>query len=92
MTLAFSTRAWRDLQRWFAEDPRQLKRILRLIEDTRRDPTGGIGKPEILRGLGYELWSKRITHEHRMLFQFGDDYLRIISIRGHNIWKIEDVI
>jgi toxin YoeB len=92
MTLTFSTRAWADLRHWFDEDARELKRILRLIEDTRRNPSGGIGKPEQLRGLGYQVWSKRITHEHRMLYQFDAEGLRIVSLRDHNVWNPTDLV
>lgn len=51
------------------------KRLLRLIEETARDPFGGIGKPEPLRGELSGWWSKRIDHEHRLVYQADDERL-----------------
>jgi len=46
--------------------PRILLRILSLLEEIRRDPFRGTGKPEPLKGLGAGVWSRRITQEHRL--------------------------
>ncbi|GMA18023.1 type II toxin-antitoxin system YoeB family toxin [Arsenicicoccus piscis] len=48
MRLAFTPIGWADYTYWLAADRQNLKRINRLIDDSLRDPTLGIGKPEPL--------------------------------------------
>jgi toxin YoeB len=56
--------------RWFRDrDPDTAKRIDRLIDDVRRRPFVGIGKPEPLRGALAGWWSRRITSEHRLVYR-----------------------
>jgi toxin YoeB len=56
--------------RWFgAQDPRSAARIDRLIEEIKRKPFAGIGKPEPLRGTLTGWWSRRITGEHRLVYR-----------------------
>jgi toxin YoeB len=56
--------------RWFrARDPRMATRIDRLIEDIKRRPFAGIGKPEPLRGTLTGWWSRRIAGEHRLVYR-----------------------
>ena len=59
------------------------KRIVELVEDTRRHPEEGIGKPERLKyGLAGK-WSRRITDKHRMVYAVEDSLLVIHSLKGH---------
>ena len=60
-----------------------LKRINDLIKDIKRDPFTGFGKPEALE---YELsgcYSRRIDHEHRLVYMVEDETIIIISCRFH---------
>ncbi|MDK3157889.1 Txe/YoeB family addiction module toxin [Kamptonema cortianum] len=59
------------------------KRILKLIEETRREPFSGIGKPEPLRGELSGWWSKRIDGEHRLVYKVENGILVILQARGH---------
>ncbi len=43
--------------------PKVLSRIIRLIAETTRTPRTGMGKPERLKHLGGEVWSRRITEK-----------------------------
>lgn len=56
--------------RWFRQsDPRVAQRIDRLLDDIKRRPFTGIGKPEPLRGILSGWWSRRITGEHRLVYR-----------------------
>jgi toxin YoeB len=56
--------------RWFREsDPRIAARIDRLLDEIKRRPFTGIGKPEPLRGSLTGWWSRRITGEHRLVYR-----------------------
>ncbi|MDX2227289.1 MAG: Txe/YoeB family addiction module toxin [Verrucomicrobiae bacterium] len=59
------------------------KRLLRLIEETQRNPLGGIGRPEPLKGELAGWWSKRIDQEHRLIYCVEEDRLIIAQARGH---------
>ena len=83
MDVEFSARAWADFLYWVGNDTRMLKRLVRVIEDARRDPFSGIGKPEPLRGNLSGLWSRRIDREHRLVYAVNDETLLIHSCRYH---------
>jgi toxin YoeB len=60
-----------------------LQRINRLIEEIRRDPFTGIGKPEPLRHALAGYWSRRIDDEHRIVYKPTADSLLIAQLRHH---------
>jgi toxin YoeB len=80
--LTFTERAWDDYPSW-ANDRPMLRRIHRLIQETMREPFEGIGKPEPLKGQLSGYWSRRIDHEHRLVYKAQDDQLVIIAARHH---------
>lgn len=57
----------------FAKIKKVSERILNLIEATILNPTEGIGKPEHLKYLPGSTWSRRITQEHRLVYQISSD-------------------
>jgi len=80
--LTFTERAWDDYVSW-ANDRPMLERIHRLIQETMREPFEGIGKPEPLKGQLSGYWSRRIDHEHRLVYKAQDDQLLIVAVRHH---------
>ena len=83
MRIIFTHSAWRDYV-WFQEQERKLvKRINQLIKETIRSPFAGIGKPEPLKGDLSGYWSRRVTHEHRMVYTVKENDLVIIALRFH---------
>ena len=83
MRLAWTARGWEDYVYWQTADRSMLKRINRLIDDTLRHPFEGIGKPEPLKYRGDNVWSRRITDEHRLVYVVGDGELVIAEARFH---------
>jgi toxin YoeB len=81
--LVFTPQGWEDYTHWQTADRSILKRINRLIDDALRDPTDGIGKPERLKYGIVGAWSRRITDEHRLVYQVVDDDLVILQARYH---------
>lgn len=69
MKLVFSPTAWRDYQYWQANDVKALARLNALIEDCRRHPFQGIGKPEPLGGNLSGWWSRRLNSEQRLVYR-----------------------
>ncbi|WP_292944659.1 MULTISPECIES: Txe/YoeB family addiction module toxin [unclassified Mucilaginibacter] len=46
-------------------------------------PFEGIGKPEALKHQLVGKWSRRINHEHRLIYSFDNDIISIYSLKGH---------
>ena len=81
MNILFTDIGWQDYQYWLATDRSILKRINRLIEECRRNPFEGIGKPEALKHQLAGYWSRRITEEHRLVYAVEDDQVVVITAR-----------
>jgi toxin YoeB len=72
-----------DLSYWVKTDRKVALKILELVEAIVRDPFTGIGKPEHLRYLGINAWSRRITQEHRIVYVVDDKKIDFIQCRYH---------
>jgi toxin YoeB len=72
-----------DLRYWVSEDREIALKVLKLIESARRDPHRGEGKPEPLRHLGPDIWSRRITHEDRLVYRVLTDGIDVLQARYH---------
>ncbi len=87
MRITFSDEGWDDYQHWVTHDRAVLRKINRLIGESRRTPFSGIGKPEPLQGELKGFWSRRITQEHRFIYRMtgaGEDQtLEILACRYH---------
>lgn len=81
--LEFDPAALEDLAWWVQQDRKKAVRILRLIQETQRDPFGGIGKPEPLKHELAGCWSKRIDDEHRLVYQVLNEKIRVLACRYH---------
>jgi toxin YoeB len=60
-----------------------VERIKKLVKEVQREPFSGVGKPEPLKHALSGFWSRRITDEHRMVYQIKDDNLLIAQLRYH---------
>jgi toxin YoeB len=72
-----------DLRWWVQTDRKLALRVLSLVDAIVRDPFTGIGKPEPLKRLGPNLWSRRINDEHRIVYVVGDDRILFVEARYH---------
>ena len=82
MKISFTRHGWEDYISW-ANERATLKRINRMIEEATRDPAVGIGKPERLSHNLSGYWSRRITDEHRLVYQLRDEELVVVQARYH---------
>ena len=83
MNKVFTDIAWSEYLYWQSEDKKILKRINELIKDIEKNGNQEKGKPEPLK---YELkgyWSRRVTHEHRLIYSIDDGNIYIVKCRGH---------
>lgn len=49
-SIEFHHEAFKEFTEWATIDKAIFKRLVRIIEETKRDPFNGIGKPEPLKG------------------------------------------
>ena len=75
---------FREDLRWWVENNRSTAlRVLTLVEAVLADPLRGIGKPVPLK---YELtgaWSRRITQEHRLVYEVTGKRVDFLQARYH---------
>jgi len=85
--IVFSDQAWDDYQHWVNNDLNTLERLNSLIEQCRRTPFKGTGKPEPLKGILQGWWSRRINQADRLVYRVesaGDaQRLEIAQCRFH---------
>ena len=72
-----------DLRYWVGTNRKTALRALDLVEAILKDPLTGIGKPEPLKGLGSDVWSRRLTEEHRIVYLVGNDRIDFLQARYH---------
>lgn len=81
MNVTFWPTAWEDYRYWQDHDPRMLEKLNGLIEECRRHPFKGTGKPEPLSGNLAGWWSRRINQEHRLVYRVaGTDREQVLQV------------
>ena len=83
MNVTFTPTALDDLRYWLKTDKRQAERVLALLEEIRRTPFEGTGKPEPLRFQLAGCWSRRIDREHRLVYLVEETEIVVIACRYH---------
>lgn len=83
MRITFSSHSWADYLYWQQTDKKILKRINELVKDIQSTPFEGKGKPEPLKHNLAGFWSRRITEEHRLVYEISGDDLLIAACRYH---------
>ncbi|MBQ9521704.1 MAG: Txe/YoeB family addiction module toxin [Oscillospiraceae bacterium] len=81
--ISFTERGFEEYLFWQGQDRKTLKRINILLQDIRRNPFDGIGKPEALRENLTGLWSRRIDGVNRLVYHVSDEKITIHQCRGH---------
>jgi toxin YoeB len=54
-----------------------------MMEAVMRDPFQGIGKPEHLKQLRGNVWSRRINEADRLVYEVFDDRVEFLQARYH---------
>jgi toxin YoeB len=83
MNLVFSDTALLDLAYWNKNEPGKTEKISALLADIMHTPFSGLGKPEPLQHALRGYWSRRINHEHRLVYKVEKDTVYVASCRFH---------
>ena len=68
---------------WAKKDSDKVNKILDLVEIVCQNPFEGIGKPEPLKYIGANIWSRRINLEHRLVYRIQDNRIYFLQCRYH---------
>ncbi len=79
----FSSRFKEDLAWWFKQDFKVASKILDLVTAVMDNPFEGIGKPEPLKYMDENIWSRRINLEHRLVYCVGNTQIDFLACRYH---------
>ncbi len=83
MLITFTEYGMEDYNYWVLNDKKITKRLVRLIQDITRNPFDGLGKPEPLRNNLKGKWSRRLTIEHRIIYEVRQNEIIIYQCRYH---------
>ena len=81
--ILFSADALRHLDEWKLTQPKIAVKIVALITEISETPFTGSGKPELLKHNLKGKWSRRITREHRLVYEVSESFIKIISCKFH---------
>ena len=79
----FSSQFKEDLAWWFKHDKKKASKILDMVSVVMENPFQGIGKPEPLKYLDSDIWSRRIDLEHRLIYRVGKTQIDFLACRFH---------
>lgn len=83
MKVVYAGKAQEDRDYWQENSIKILERIDTLINDIKRHPFTGIGKPEPLKFKFSVYWSRRINQEHRLVYKVHENVIYIVQCRFH---------
>ena len=84
MEIELTEDAKQDLEFWRKSKNVKIQhRISELMNSIRQSPFEGIGKPEPLKHNLKGKWSRRIDHEHRLVYEITNGIIYILSMKGH---------
>jgi toxin YoeB len=84
MEIDYTLQAKEDLAYWKkVNNVIVLKKIRKLIESILETPFEGIGKPEPLKYSLSGTWSRRISQEHRLVYEVTGKLITVLSMKGH---------
>ena len=83
--IVFSEDARKDLKELKKKAPYAIEKLSRLLEEMQIHPRTGTGQVEVLKGYDGNVYSRRITREHRVVYRVCDEVVEVLvlSAFGH---------
>ncbi|MEO0940935.1 MAG: Txe/YoeB family addiction module toxin [Cyanobacteria bacterium J06642_12] len=72
-----------DLKHLARTNPAAYDKVWRMIDECLEHPFTGTGKPEPLKHIGSDIWSRRITLEDRLVYRVGNAKIDFLTCRFH---------
>ncbi|MFI5140150.1 MAG: Txe/YoeB family addiction module toxin [Sphingobacteriales bacterium] len=88
MEIIYTPRAVEELKYWKKSGNKAIQsKIQKLLDAIQDNPYEGTGKPEPLKHELSGAWSRRITEEHRLVYEVNEKneiiVLNVFSLKGH---------
>ncbi|MBR6001299.1 MAG: Txe/YoeB family addiction module toxin [Bacteroidales bacterium] len=84
-SIVFSEDAKKDLKELNKKAPLAIPKLSKLLDELREHPRTGTGQIEQLKGYDGNVYSRRITQKHRIVYRIYDDVgeILVLSTFGH---------
>ena len=79
----FTEEAQNDVLLLQRHNPQAVKKLAKLIAELREHPRTGTGQVEQLKHFKNETWSRRITREHRLVYEIHDGQVLVIVVSSY---------
>ena len=76
--LVFDLRFLEDLTFWVDTNRKTALRLLSIMEEIRRNPFEGTGKPERFKYQDANVWSRRLTQTDRIVYLVSEDRIEFL--------------
>ena len=89
-TISFSSDAKKDLKLLNKKAPNAIPKLSKLLEELSEHPRTGTGQVEQLRGYDGNIYSRRITQEHRLIYRIFEQEVQVLVLAtyGHYLRRI----
>ena len=89
-TISFSSDAKKDLKLLNKKAPNAIPKLSKLLEEISEHPRTGTGQVEQLRGYDGNIYSRRITQEHRLIYRIFEQEVQVLVLAtyGHYLRRI----
>lgn len=84
-TITFADEALADIRQLKQKEPRLIKKLVSLISEIQEHPRTGTGQAERLKHYEGEVWSRRISKKHRLVYKIIENRVEVyvVSAYGH---------
>ncbi|MBQ0094868.1 MAG: Txe/YoeB family addiction module toxin [Bacteroidetes bacterium] len=86
--IVFSSDAKKDLKLLQKKAPQALPKLVKLLDELKTHPKTGTGQVEPLKGYDGTVYSRRITHEHRLIYKIYDDVVEVLNLSAFGHYKV----
>ncbi|MBR0533551.1 MAG: Txe/YoeB family addiction module toxin [Bacteroidales bacterium] len=86
-TIIFSEDAKKDLKELHKKAPQAISKLAKLLDEIREHPRTGSGQVEALKGYDGNVYSKRITKEHRLVYRIIDNVVEVLVLSAFGHYK-----
>ena len=85
--IVFSNDAKKDLKELSKKSPQAVKKLSKLLEEIREHPRTGTGQVEPLKGYDGNVYSRRISYEHRLVYRIYDEVIVVLVLSAFGYYK-----
>jgi len=84
-SVTYSDEALKTIAKFKKSNQQAYKKVLKLVEELHAHPLIGTGKPEVLKGMGGNVFSREINKKDRLVYEVYEEavVVYVISAEGH---------